>query len=386
MGNVGLRVTGEDFSQEIATLTSNIELLRRDIEQLKDGSGVAGDETVQNSLPLKSALKTSTKYDQQYQDQTGDHLETLEMPQIRRRRNLSWGSGLTNGSASSSGTEYFSAVSDDDEEAIFMASEIESRESTTCLGYEETELVEFFAKVDDLMEGSQEQQVISLRLLVDSQEEYRNNPSYLWRMCKSQYLCSVLAGQEGDLKRKKELVLQAVQTGEQAIKLDDKNSEAHKWFAISLGSRGEYGGVKEKIMDGFEFKKHTDLAAQLNPLDQITHHLLGRFCYEVSQLSWIERKMAATLFADPPSSSLPEAIQHFLQAERLKPDGWKENRLFIAKCHIGLGDYNQAMIWLDKADSIPLASQDVREGIKDKASQLEIDTLLAKYEYYRCKK
>lgn len=384
--NVGLRVTGEDFSQEIATLTSNIELLRKDIEQLKDGSGVAGDETVQNSLPLKSALKTSTKYDQQYQDQTGDHLETLEMPQIRRRRNLSWGSGLTNGSASSSGTEYFSAVSDDDEEAIFMASEIESRESTTCLGYEETELVEFFAKVDDLMEGSQEQQVISLRLLVDSQEEYRNNPSYLWRMCKSQYLCSVLAGQEGDLKRKKELVLQAVQTGEQAIKLDDKNSEAHKWFAISLGSRGEYGGVKEKIMDGFEFKKHTDLAAQLNPLDQITHHLLGRFCYEVSQLSWIERKMAATLFADPPSSSLPEAIQHFLQAERLKPDGWKENRLFIAKCHIGLGDYNQAMIWLDKADSIPLASEDVREGIKDKASQLEIDTLLAKYEYYRCKK
>lgn len=363
--NVGLRVTGEDFSQEIATLTSNIELLRKDIEQLKDGSGVAGDETVQNSLPLKSALKTSTKYDQQYQDQTGDHLETLEMPQIRRRRNLSWGSGLTNGSASSSGTEYFSAVSDDDEEAIFMASEIESRESTTCLGYEETELVEFFAKVDDLMEGSQEQQVISLRLLVDSQEEYRNNPSYLWRMCKSQYLCSVLAGQEGDLKRKKELVLQAVQTGEQAIKLDDKNSEAHKWFAISLGSRGEYGGVKEKIMDGFEFKKHTDLAAQLNPLDQITHHLLGRFCYEVSQLSWIERKMAATLFADPPSSSLPEAIQHFLQAERLKPDGWKENRLFIAKCHIGLGDYNQAMIWLDKADSIPLASEDVREGIKD---------------------
>lgn len=108
--------------------------------------------------------------------------------------------------------------------------------------------------------------------------------------------------------------------------------------------------------------------------------------------------MASTLFASPPSASLPEAIDHFLQAERLKPDGWKENRLFIAKCHIGkvlnwrnkmickpetrnfllnaiicifhifstsgLGDYNQAVIWLDKADSIPLASQDVREGIK----------------------
>jgi len=96
--------------------------------------------------------------------------------------------------------------------------------------------------------------------------------------------------------------------------------------------------------------------------------------------------MASTLFASPPSASLPEAIDHFLQAERLKPDGWKENRLFIAKCHIGLGAYNQAVIWLDKADSIPLASQDVREGIKDKLSQQEIDELLVKYEKYRCEK
>ena len=31
---------------------------------------------------------------------------------------------------------------------------------------------------------------------------------------------------------------------------------------------------------------------------------------------------------------------------------------------LGEGDYNQAVIWLDKADSIPLASADVREGIK----------------------
>ena len=25
----------------------------------------------------------------------------------------------------------------------------------------------------------------------------------------------------------------------------------------------------------------------------------------------------------------------FTQAERLKPEGWKENRLFLAKCYIG---------------------------------------------------
>ena len=89
-------------------------------------------------------------------------------------RNLSWGSGLTNGSQSSSGTEYFSAVSDDDEE--FLTPDIEPITTTTGLGYEETELVEFFAKVDDLMEGSQEQQQLSLKLITDSLAEYNNNP------------------------------------------------------------------------------------------------------------------------------------------------------------------------------------------------------------------
>ena len=33
--NVGLKVTGSDFSQEIATLTTHIERLRLDIESLK---------------------------------------------------------------------------------------------------------------------------------------------------------------------------------------------------------------------------------------------------------------------------------------------------------------------------------------------------------------
>jgi len=387
--NVGLKVTGSDFSQEIASLTTHIERLRKDIECLRGAVNPSIEFTEDSSQPkpLKSVLKKNTKYQSQPSFENaalegGD--STLELPGLGRKRNLSWGSGLTNGSASSSGTEYFSAISDDDDE--YLTPDIDPITTTTGLGYEETELVEFFAKVDDLMEGSQEQQQLSLKLITDTLAEYNNNPSYLWRLCKSQYLCAVLAGQDGAKDIKKDLITEAVQSGERALKIDQRNSEAHKWYAISLGSRGEFQGVKEKILDGFEFKNHIDKAAELNPGDHITHHLLGRFCYEVSQLSWIERKMASTLFASPPSASLPEAIEHFLQAERLKPDGWKENRLFIAKCHIGLGDYNQAVIWLDRADSIPLASQDVREGIKDKVSQQEIDELLVKYEKYRCKK
>jgi len=63
----------------------------------------------------------------------------------------------------------------------------------------------------------------------------------------------------------------------------------------------------------------------------------------------------------------------------MKPEGWKENRLFIAKCHIGLSNYPEAVSWLQRADAIPLASEEYREGIKDRISQEEITKLLLKY-------
>ena len=69
----------------------------------------------------------------------------------------------------------------------------------------------------------------------------------------------------------------------QIVSCDETSSEAHKWFAIVLGSRGEYLGIKEKILDGFEFKKHIDRASELAPQDHTIRHLLGRWnltsCY-----------------------------------------------------------------------------------------------------------
>jgi len=381
--NVGLRVTGPDFSQELATLTTHIAALRADLEQLKEGNNSSGVPA------LKSALKRESKYGGKGDAMSVECLastEQLELPELGRRRNQSWGSGLTVGSASSSGTEYFSAYSGSDEENGSsdqgLQMKVKVKVSTQSV---ETEML---ARLDDLMEGSKEQQTLALSQLVTAVQEgeERRNPNLLWRLCKAQYLCSVLENQDDNKEAQHKLIMDAIKSGEEALALDTNNSEAHKWFAIALGSRGEFGGVKEKILDGFEFKKHIDLAAELNPRDHITQHLQGRFCYEVSQLSWIERKMAATLFAAPPTASLPEAVQHFLQAEKLKPEGWKENRLFLAKCYIGLGDYPTAVAWLDRADAIPMAMPDVREGVKDKLSQKEVEDLLSRYSSYRSKK
>jgi len=87
--------------------------------------------------------------------------------------------------------------------------------------------------------------------------------------------------------------------------------------------------------------------------------------------------MAATLFADPPTATMQEAREHFTAAETLKPDGWIENRQFLAKCNINLQEYGTALDWLDKAIDLPVKNPD------DEQAQKEVEELLKQYEYYR---
>ncbi len=154
--------------------------------------------------------------------------------------------------------------------------------------------------------------------------QLRENSEFLWRLCKAIYLSTATASSSVSwsdspcnnnlslrsddaacANARRALVEEAVECGLRAVQCSgDLSSEAHKWYAIAVGSRGEYVSIREKILDGFEFKRHVDRAAELAPHDHTIQHLLGRFCYEVAELSWWERKMASTLFAEPPVATM----------------------------------------------------------------------------------
>lgn len=138
----------------------------------------------------------------------------------------------------------------------------------------------------------------------------------------------------------------------EALSLNADSSETHKWHAILIGSRSDFQAMKDRISDGHLFKKHVDIAIRLNPKDASLHHMLGRFAYEVAGLKWYERKAAAAFYGEPPSATYHDAMAHFKEAEKLAKKDWKENRLFIAKCHIALGDYESGVSWLENADRI----------------------------------
>ena len=78
-------------------------------------------------------------------------------------------------------------------------------------------------------------------------------------------------------------------------------------------------------------QEHIDKAISLNPNYPTLHYLCGRWCYEVSGLSWLEKKAAAALYATPPDATYDESLQCFMTAEELSPGKWKGNMLMIAK-------------------------------------------------------
>ncbi|KAJ8916674.1 hypothetical protein NQ315_000319 [Exocentrus adspersus] len=204
--------------------------------------------------------------------------------------------------------------------------------------------------------------------------EHPENSELLWRVGKAHQKISDKSD-DGDFI--KEHVSKGIEACSMALRLDPGSAEAHKWYAILIGSRSDFVSLQEKISDGHLFKKHVDEALALSPRDPSLHHMLGRFDFEVAGLKWYERKVAAALFSEPPNATYAEALGHFMEAERLANFEWKENKLMIGKCKIATGDYKEAVEWLDKASNCKQG-----DGLDDKVDS-EVKVLLEKYNSYR---
>lgn len=77
------------------------------------------------------------------------------------------------------------------------------------------------------------------------------------------------------------LFLSGVKWAQHALEMYPGNWNAHKWFAICSGARGQLGSNKEKIEGGYVFQDHINEAIKINPRDPTLYYLKGKFEYEV---------------------------------------------------------------------------------------------------------
>ncbi|XP_064872584.1 regulator of microtubule dynamics protein 2-like isoform X2 [Oncorhynchus nerka] len=203
-----------------------------------------------------------------------------------RRRKVAGGVARAGGQSSEEEAEseggYITALTDSEEEEQIEA-EGQSLYEVTVI----EPLNEFSAlleRVDALHEGSDGDKRECLRTMLDKREQFGQNNTFLWRLVRAYVDVHDITT---NLEQKKTQAETGKKVGEEAVKLNPMCAESHQWYAIMCGIMTEYETVQNRIKNGYIFK--------------------------VAQLSWIERKVAATLFGEPPNATVQDGLKNFLK-------------------------------------------------------------------------
>ncbi|XP_054977690.1 regulator of microtubule dynamics protein 2 isoform X2 [Sorex araneus] len=219
---------------------------------------------------------------------------------------------------------------------------------------EELSLDDLLRKADHLRTNDSGKKE-SFELLYYHREKFRDEIEFIWRLARAYGdMCELST----DVGEKKHYANVGKTLGEKAVSQAPTNGYCHLWYAVLCGHVSEFEGLQNKINYGHCFKKHLDKAIEFLPEEPYLYYLRGRYCYAVSRLSWIERRMAATLFGIMPTSTVTEALQDFLKAEELKPGFSKYNYVFLAKCYVDLDSVPEALKFCDLAQLLPCVSRE----------------------------
>ncbi|XP_074234838.1 regulator of microtubule dynamics protein 2 isoform X1 [Camelus bactrianus] len=202
----------------------------------------------------------------------------------------------------------------------------------------------------------------SFELLCDHKEKFRDEIEFIWRFARAYGDMFELST---NAQEKKHYANIGKTLGEKAITRAPMNGHCHLWYAVLCGYVSEFEGLQNKINYGYRFKEHLDKAIEFLPEEPFLYYLKGRYCYTVSKLSWIERKMAATLFGKIPSSTVHEALQNFLKVEELHPGFSKSNYMYLAKCYIDLEQTDDAVKFLNLAVLLPCVTKEDKDAQKE---------------------
>uniref|UniRef100_A0A8C3IKA8 Regulator of microtubule dynamics protein 2 n=1 Tax=Chrysemys picta bellii TaxID=8478 RepID=A0A8C3IKA8_CHRPI len=306
--------------EKLNGLLLSVEELKREVKFLKEAVPKL-EEVVRDELQGKAGVR---------------QISPLHKATRKRRAETAYGATETTSSeeADSEGG-YITAHSDTEGESEEERGWI-SLPAASARTEEETELFNLLQQVDSLHCGSDDDKKESFRLLLEKEEKYGNHEGFLWRLARAY---GDMFEMTTDVEEKKKYVANGKIVAEKAIQLDTMSADSHQWFAIMCGYMSEFDSIQNKIKNGCLFK--------------------------VAQLSWIEKKVAATLFGTPPTSTVQEALQNFLKAEEMHPGYSKYNYVYLAKCYKDLGQRSNAMKYCDFASSLLPVTNEDKEAQKD---------------------
>ncbi len=188
-------------------------------------------------------------------------------------------------------------------------------------------------------------------------EILKKYPQNIIALSKSSELCCRIGSREQSSKSKEAWYSAAVLYASKALLINPKSDIANVSMAMALGKSSMNKSGKEKIKNAKEIKKHIDIALADNPSNYLAWHILGRWNFEISTISAVERTAAKFFVGGIPHASLPDAIAHFEKARTLSKS-FILNNVELARAYHENGQDDKAIKILKEVQQLPVSTED----------------------------
>ncbi len=166
---------------------------------------------------------------------------------------------------------------------------------------------------------------------------------------------------------KKRLGDQSLDAAQSAVKADPKSSPAHLALAIAYGRQALTAPSRRKVELSKLIKEEAELAAQLDPGNDLAWFILGRWNFEMANFSPLLKGLAQVIYGKFPDASHKTAALCFEKAIAAGPPR-VANHVEYGRTLLALGKKNDARKHLEKGLSLPSKTKDDEET-KQRARQ-----------------
>lgn len=218
----------------------------------------------------------------------------------------------------------------------------------------QTEKADLIAKVDDLNEAKEFNS--ALKLLQANESNYSEDADFLWRIARAYF--AIADQNKGNKQIEKDNFYPGFERVKKCVEINPNLAEGHQYYAILVGKIGELEGTKQKITNSYQVKEHAMKAIELDPENDKNYHIMGRWNYALSELSWVEKKVAELIYSKLPDASFDEAVKFFKKAHQISPKNLR-HILWLGKSLEELGKKDDARnIWKEALAITPKSEAD----------------------------
>ncbi len=229
---------------------------------------------------------------------------------------------------------------------------------------QEASVTDYLTKGDEAYKSFDNEQ--ALKFYQEAFKLDSTNCEALWKIARAY----VDLGEVSDKKTQKKDYYLAEKFARKAVTNCPYNSMAHLELAIAVGRVALMEGGKKKVKLSKEVKFEAEKALELDPNNDLAHHVLARWHREVATLSGVLKMFAKVLYGGLPPASLDKAVEHFKKAIEINPN-YINHHLELGITYEKMKKWKLAKEEYEKVAQLPIQDSDDAAHKKEAAERLK---------------